>query len=193
MTAQLTAHLRTTASEPLAPGKEFLSKELQTFEAAGYYTWLNPKYIRLEQPGELPRILKLAKSLRSRVPLADGTWVYVRGTYKLKDYAPKFKVEALSTSPLPAFESAEPLASNRAPKPAVQAVTVCLKKNCCKRGAAAIWKALEAAPDLNPVESGCLKACKQGPAIAIGKQVFSGPAALSQLQRHLGRVIILAK
>ncbi|NJK71994.1 MAG: (2Fe-2S) ferredoxin domain-containing protein [Synechococcaceae cyanobacterium SM2_3_60] len=182
MTAQLTTHLRLPAAAPL----EALPREPQVFAAAGYYTWLNPKYIRLESPGEVPRILKLAKPLRSRSPLADGTWVYVRGTCKLKDYAPKFRVEELSTSPLP--QAAEPdracLTATRAVSK-TQDVAVCLKKNCCKRGAEAIWAALEATPELNPVESGCLKACKHGPAIAIGQRVYSGTSALAELQSAL--------
>ncbi len=192
MTAPLTAPPTLPALSPAFVLSHVSSRSPQVFEAAGYYTWLNPKYIRLEQPGELPRILKVAKPLRSRSPLADGTWVYVRGTCKLKNYAPTFKVEELSTCPLPTLAPSQPatpeyVSSLGTPQPnaaVVQDVAVCLKKNCCKRGAEALWTALAEAPSFNPVESGCLKACKQGPVIAIGKHVFSGTTALSDLQRH---------
>lgn len=117
-------------------------------------------------------VLKVAKPLRSQEPLADGVWVEITGERKLKDLKLSFKMHTLARL---ANEAVGSLEYGHMPEPSTSSrmqIEVCRKRNCCKRGGDRLWAYLQSCPGVDAIATGCLKACKQGPAIAVNGHCY---------------------
>ncbi|MBW4463816.1 MAG: (2Fe-2S) ferredoxin domain-containing protein [Pegethrix bostrychoides GSE-TBD4-15B] len=130
--------------------------------------------------------VKLAKALRPSLnrTLAQGTWVEVSGYQKLDDGKLKLKAERVLTL---APQSAEPSSAQMAlatppsppsprttqPAPRKAEILVCQKSDCCKLGANALMRELQAELDERGIRdvkirgTGCMKRCKAGPNLVM--------------------------
>ncbi|ASC70568.1 hypothetical protein XM38_015080 [Halomicronema hongdechloris C2206] len=145
------------------------------------------KGIRLQTPQgtyavKLPKPLRYA--IARELTLGAPVRVWVRSkkdSLKAIQVIPLTPQTALELPPEPA--SVSPRQAHR--------IQVCGKGSCCKRGGNALWQALKQVDaersDIALERTGCLKHCKHGPNLRIGKTLHSrvSPAQLPMLlQRH---------
>lgn len=153
-----------------------------------------PKYLRLATAtGEWE--IKLAKEVRESVAtLVPGSWVSVSGSQKFEMKKGKYKlkayeVEAIAPTQTPqALESAPQERAAIAPIPTSEgsesaptpkhksrdAILVCQKSSCCKRGGKEVFRALGASLEARGLQNevtlkatGCMGQCKKGPCVVF--------------------------
>ncbi len=137
---------------------------------------LKPKYLRLAT-AEGEQVLKLNKELRPLIlenQVTVGSWIAVSGkeTYKPNQGTRKRKIYAIEgDSPL-AQRSEKP--ESKPKKVKKEAILVCQKSSCCKRGGKAVYQAAIAAVTTGQLcdrvqvkATGCMGKCKKGPCLVM--------------------------
>lgn len=150
------------------------------------------KLLRLSTPsGEYQ--VKLPKELRPFLyrTLVPGDWLQVSGYQKVDPFKGTTKLKADRVMPVARERHATPLPLRSVP-PSMRSLTeaidrsdrpsrtkpatilVCQKSDCCKRGAAAVTKALQAelsdrglTDQVKICGTGCMKQCKAGPNLVM--------------------------
>lgn len=137
------------------------------------------KYLQLATAsGE--QTIKIPKDLRSILyrTLIPGEWIQVHGYQKISDKKGKstFKAEDIRLkAPSPTVEAPScALSQPSVPKVKPQAILVCQKSDCCKRGGRALLQALQHElhdrgmdDRLTVKATGCMKQCKAGPNLVM--------------------------
>jgi len=139
---------------------------------------LKPKYLRLGT-SEGEQLLKLSKELRPLLledQVTVGSWITVSGqeTYKPYKGTRKRKIYAIEPDSTPAGSCSEQPAPKKEKKAKKEAILVCQKSSCCKRGGKAVYQAaMEAVQEkqlsdrVQVKATGCMGKCKKGPCLVV--------------------------